>query len=110
MKTRKNKKSNKTYKKRKIYSKKDFSSGDGMLTTVWGPGLWHYLHTMSFNYPNNPTNREKKHYRDFILSLKHVLPCKYCRENLDRNFKNLPLRICDMKNRDTFSRYVFKFT
>ena len=30
-----------------------------MLTTVWGPSMWHYLHTMSFNYPNNPTKRKK---------------------------------------------------
>ena len=30
--------------------KKDYLSGDGMLTSVWGPSLWHYLHTMSFNY------------------------------------------------------------
>ena len=107
MKTRKNRKANKTHKRSRTYNKKDFKSGDGMLTTVWGPSLWHYLHTMSFNYPNNPTNKEKRHYRDFILSLRNVLPCKYCRENLDRNFKNLPLRHCDMKNRDTFSRYVY---
>ena len=26
-----------------------------MLTAVWGPGMWFYLHTMSFNYPLNPT-------------------------------------------------------
>ncbi len=37
--------------KKKIFSKKDFSAGDGFLTTVWGPALWHSLHTMSFNYP-----------------------------------------------------------
>ena len=113
MKTRKNKKTNRTHKnhkdskRKRTYKKNDFTSGDGMLTTVWGPGLWHYLHTMSFNYPNKPTSKDKKHYRDFILNLRHVLPCKYCRENLIRNFKSMPLRMCDMKNRDTFSRYVY---
>ena len=94
--------------KKKIYSKKDYMSGDGMLTSVWGPSLWHYLHTMSFNYPIKPTLEDKKNYKNFILSLKHVLPCKYCRINLVTNFKNLPLRNCHMKNRDTFSRYVYK--
>ena len=34
-------------------------------------------------------------------------PCKYCRINLVNNFKSLPLRYCDMKNRDTFSRYIY---
>ena len=71
-------------KTKKIYKKSDFNSGDGMLTSVWGPSMWHYLHTMSFNYPVNPTKEEKKHYKDFILSLQHVLPCKYCRINLKK--------------------------
>ena len=45
---------------RAVYSKKDYTSGDGMLTTIWGPSLWHFLHTMSFNYPNKPTAENKK--------------------------------------------------
>ena len=97
-----------TRKRSKTYSKNDFNSGDGMLTSVWGPSLWHYLHTMSFNYPVNPTRKEKQYYRDFILSLKNVLPCKYCRMNLRKNFKALPLHMKHMKNRETFSRYVYE--
>jgi len=90
-----------------VYSQDDYNSGDGMLTMVWGPSMWHYLHTMSFNYPVNPTMEEKKHYRNFILNLKHVLPCKYCRINLKTNLKQLPIKMCDMKNRETFSKYVY---
>ena len=117
-KTRKNKiRKNKTKKrankkkytrKKWVYTKKDYQSGDGMLTSVWGPSLWHYLHTMSFNYPIHPTKEDKKYYKEFILTLKHVLPCKYCRINLHNNFKSVPIRNCDMKNRDTFSRYVYR--
>ena len=76
-------------KTKRVYSKKDFNSGDGMLTSVWGPSMWHYLHIMSFNYPVKPTSEEKKHYRDFVLNMKHVLPCKYCRINLKTNFKQI---------------------
>jgi hypothetical protein len=36
-----------------------------------------------------------------------VLPCGKCRENLVKNFKKLPLTQKDMKNRNTFSRYVY---
>jgi len=97
---------NKTKKKR-IFTKKDYNAGDGMITSVWGPPLWHYLHTMSFNYPVNPTSEEKKNYRNFILNLKYVLPCKYCRTNLKTNFKQLPIKMCDMKNRESFSKYVY---
>ena len=94
--------------KKKIFSKKDYSAGDGFLTTVWGPALWHSLHTMSFNYPVKPTQNDKKHYRNFMLNLVHVLPCKYCRDNLKNNFKLFPLTMECMKNRNSFSRYVYR--
>jgi len=101
------KKTQKKQKTQKVYTKKEYNSGDGMLTSVWGPSMWMYLHTMSFNYPVDPTMEDKKHYRDFVLSLEHVLPCKYCRMNLKTNFKHLPLTMEDMKNRETFSRYIY---
>jgi len=62
---------------------------------------------MSFNFPVNPTREQKDHYRNFILNLRHVLPCRHCRENLQKNFKYLPLRACDLKDRQSFSRYVY---
>lgn len=91
-----------------IFTDDDYNSGDGMLTSVWGPGMWHYLHTMSFNYPVKPTKYDKKHYRDFVLQLQYVLPCGKCRENLKRNFKELPLTKADMESRYTFSKYMYK--
>jgi hypothetical protein len=95
-------------KTKKVYDKDDFSSGDGMLTSVWGPSLWHYLHTMSFNYPIKPTKQDKKHYRKFVMNLRNVLPCKYCRMNLRKNLKDLPLKDKDLKNRHTFSLWMFR--
>lgn len=89
------------------YSKEDYNSNNGMLTTVWGPGMWHYLHTMSFNYPVEPTKTDKRHYRDFILQLQYVLPCGKCRKNLVRNFKRLPLTAKDLESREMFSKYIY---
>jgi len=111
-KTRKNRSSyNKTQtqskKHKQIYTKKEYNSGDGMLTAVWGPSMWHYLHTMSFNYPVEPTTEDKKYYREFVLNLRYVLPCKYCRMNLKTNLKQLPLTMMVMKNRESFSRYIY---
>ena len=70
--TRKNRKTRRS----SVYTKKDYESGDGMLTSVWGPSMWHYLHTMSFNYPDNPTKEDKENYKSFIQSLKNILPQK----------------------------------
>jgi hypothetical protein len=78
-----------------------------MLTTVWGPAIWHFLHTMSFNYPVHPSLDDKRKYRNYMLSLKYVLPCGKCRKNLKENYKKLPLTMSHMKTRDTFSRYVY---
>jgi len=90
-----------------VYTEKDYESNDGMLTTVWGPSMWHYLHTMSFNYPVKPKCYEKEHYRNFVLSLKYVLPCGKCRKNLCNNFQKLPLKMSHMNSRATFSKYIY---
>ena len=105
--TRKHKIHGNKTKKNRIYSKEDYNSGDGMLTSVWGPSMWHFLHTMSFNYPVNPTPEDKKNYKDFILSLRYVLPCKYCRMNLKNNLDKVPITAENMKNRENFSKYIY---
>lgn len=96
-----------TTRKKRIFSRKDYHSGDGMLTTVFGPPMWHFLHTMSFNYPIDPTPQEKRNYKTFLYQLRHILPCKYCRINLTKNLKRKPILACHLLNRDTFSRYVY---
>jgi hypothetical protein len=109
-KTRKKKKIKKRKKKtRRVYNKIDYTSADGMLTAVWGPSLWHYLHTMSFNYPVYPTNEDEKNYKKFIMSLKKVLPCKFCRINMVKNLKAVPLNKKALKNRANFSKWMFNF-
>ncbi len=106
-KTRKLRNKSKKHKKR-TYTKKHYQSGDGMVTSVWGPPLWHYLHTMSFNYPVKPTPADKRNYKNFILRLRYVLPRRYCRENLTKNLKALPLTNNDMRSRRSFSKWVFR--
>lgn len=89
------------------FSVEDYNSNDGMLTTVWGPLMWTYLHTMSFNYPVHPTPENKRQYRDFVLSLRNVLPCGKCRKNLAKNFRIHPLLMKHMASRESFSRYIY---
>jgi hypothetical protein len=100
-------KTHKNRVERFVFKKKDFYSGDGFLTAVWGPAQWHMLHTISFNYPINPTAEEKKQYMEYVLSLKNVLPCGACRKNLVKNFKKYPLKMKHMESRDSFSRYIY---
>lgn len=90
-----------------VFDEKDYSSGDGMLTTVWGPMVWHFLHIISFNYPVNPTEVNKKHYMEYVKSLGNVLPCKYCRENYKKNLKIAGFNKGVFKDRDSFSKFVY---
>lgn len=101
-KSRKIKNTNKKPKKNNYYT-----SNDGMLTTIWGPTMWHFLHTISFNYPIKPTSQDKKKYKQFVLNLQYVLPCKYCRKNFKKNLKIYPLKKYHLENRETFSKYIY---
>jgi hypothetical protein len=101
------KKSSNIKRKKRAFTLKQYNMGEGMLTSVWGPSLWHTLHTISFNYPVKPTQKDKVRYMKFMKSLVYILPCRYCRENLVKNYKTNPILMSDMKDRNAFSRYVY---
>ena len=54
---------------------------------IWGPSAWLFLHTVTFNYPNNPTEEDKRNYLTFFNSLKHIIPCPLCKEHYIENWK-----------------------
>lgn len=87
-----------------IFSENDYNSNEGMMTSIWGPPFWHILHTISFNYPVNPTESDKKNYLIFFNQLIYVLPCKSCRDNL-KVTSNFNLDV--FKNRYTLSKYIY---
>ena len=90
-----------------FFSKDDYDSNNGMMTSIWGPPTWHMLHCISFNYPVSPSDIQKTQYMNYIKSLQNILPCGKCRKNLAKNFKRLPLEDRHMASRETFSRYIF---
>ena len=90
-----------------VFNKNHYNSGDGMLTYIWGPPMWHTLHKISFNYPVKPTKEQIENYYDYFDSLKFILPCRYCRENYVENQKKLKFGKKTFKNRDSLSRFVY---
>lgn len=90
-----------------VFNYDDYNSNDGMLTNVWGPTLWHSLHTISFNYPTFPTREQKQEYYAFFTSLQWILPCKYCRDNYKNNLKVLPLNSQVLLNRYNLSKWLY---
>jgi dsDNA-binding SOS-regulon protein len=90
-----------------IFTENDYNSEYGMITSIWGPALWHSLHTISFNFPIKPTKEEKKHYFTFFKNLKYVLPCKMCQNNLSKYLNKHPLTLKDFNNRESLSKWVY---
>ena len=73
--------------------------------TIWGPHLWFFMHTISFNYPTNPTQEEKKYYYNFFFNLTKVIPCIECRNHYTNFFiKNSILNY--LINRDKLIEWV----
>ena len=58
---------------------------------VWGPSAWTFLHTITFNYPEDPTEDDKRNYYNFFMNLKDVLPCKKCQAHYKENIQKYDL-------------------
>jgi len=69
----------------------------------WGPHLWFYLHTISFNFPDNPTHLEKTHYLDFYNSLGNTIPCEKCRNHYSAHLQTSPPRL---ENKDALIKWT----
>lgn len=64
-----------------------------MEPNIWGPPAWKFLHTITFQYPESPTDLDKQKYYTFFNSLKNVLPCPNCKEHYSENFENISIRL-----------------
>lgn len=70
---------------------------------VWGPCAWIFLHSISYSYPENPTENHKKEYLDFLNSLTHVIPCENCRQHFSEYIIENPPKL---NSRDEFSEWL----
>ena len=57
----------------------------------WGPHGWIFLHSITFNYPKNPTNNDKMKYKNFFESIGDILPCEKCSINYKEHIRNHPI-------------------
>jgi len=62
-----------------------------MNTTKWGASFWETLHFVSFGYPVNPDKNKQDQYKNFYLSVQHILPCINCRNSYSVFIKILPI-------------------
>ena len=58
---------------------------------VWGPHAWIFLHSITLNYPLNPTQNDIKNHYNFFTNLKNIIPCNNCRLHYKKNLEKYPL-------------------
>src|SRR5574343_1136900 len=82
----------------------------GVKPCMWGPIQWTFLHILSFNYPDNPTDTDKLNMKNYLMSLGNVLPCEECRthffENAGKEINGQTLDIA-LQSKRTFSRWMY---
>lgn len=85
------------------------NSNNGLLPRIWGPPMWQSLHSITFGYPINPSEVEKKNYKQFFENVGNVLPCKYCSLSYNEFLKSEPTLLTDevFQNRDSLTKWLF---
>ena len=75
----------------------------------WGPSAWNFLHTMSYSYPETPSEKEKLKFYTFLLMFASVLPCDICKDDfqkyLDDKFEKQHLSDAFF-SRETFTKFL----
>lgn len=88
------------------------SENNGMITKIWGPPAWIFLHSVTMGYPVkfDPNDLDHVNRRnsmiDFFNSLANVLPCKYCRESYDEYIKESPIE-SNLSTRVELARWLY---
>jgi FAD-linked sulfhydryl oxidase len=56
----------------------------------WGPNAWKFLHTLTFQYPINPSLKEQRDAENLFSSFSTLLPCEQCRQHYDELLQLYP--------------------
>lgn len=85
------------------------NSNNGLITKIWGPGGWTFMHSITFGYPIEPTDEQKKQYKQFFESVGDVLPCSYCRDSYKKFISTGNTKLTDdvMQNRESLTKWLY---
>ena len=62
-----------------------------MKPDIWGPHAWIFLHSITLEYPDNPSDNDKINMTKFIKAVGDVLPCQKCKVNFKNHIDEFPL-------------------
>ena len=70
---------------------------------IWGPSAWLFLHTITLDYPDEPTKEDKEKYREFFISLSYVIPCETCKEHYLETIRKFPI---NLESKETLTKWL----
>lgn len=76
-----------------------------MDTRIWGPAAWKFMHTVTFNFPDRPTELDKRKTVYFFQALANVLPCEVCQGHFRKELEKNPIA-AHLGSRDALSRWL----
>ncbi|AOW04659.1 ERV/ALR sulfhydryl oxidase domain-containing protein [Yarrowia lipolytica] len=72
---------------------------------VLGRATWTFLHTMAAQYPDNPSETQKKEMTDFMGIFSRVYPCWFCASDFQKWIKMSPPEV---DSKDILSKWLCK--
>jgi len=72
---------------------------------LWGPSFWFVLHSISFKYPQFPSNAIKKKYYNFIKDLPQLIPDDKIGNEFGKFLEKYPVTPY-LDNRNSFIRWM----
>ena len=73
---------------------------------IWGPPAWIFLHTITANYPENPTMDVKNKHKEFFTNLQYVLPCNKCRTHYKKHLEKFPISTDVLNKKENFVEWL----
>ena len=78
-----------------------------MVTTAWGPSLWHVLYMTAANSPVTMSGKDRHRFLHFLKSIQATLPCRICRDNFWRNALQAGFDRHVFRDRESFFTFIY---
>jgi len=72
----------------------------------WGKPFWNVLHSVTFTYPQQPSDEDKERVRIFFKIMPYYLPCSICGVHFVKEMADNPLTDTVVASMDSLSRWL----
>jgi hypothetical protein len=72
----------------------------------WGKPFWNVMHSVTFTYPEKPTQEDKDRIKAFFAVMPFFLPCSICGAHFVKEQLDMPLTEEVLASMDSLSRWL----